>query len=232
VLTGFNTDVEFEGVTYHVQTEDRAGSAQVIESLVYVRGEILSARRMSYQNLIEGGADSAAIRSFMEKQHFAIVEAIRRGRLELLTGPETAEESDTTVSRSPEFLSSRAEVRLPRSQRSLDEVISEWLAEQEKNERVRLRVEGGDDIRFGAPFSLRVRVSASPSERPLSRANVVVRFLSTETKPQQLAQGATDDAGSVLIAGAIPGIVRGTGLVVVSAQYEGGADEVKFLVKR
>src|SRR3712207_8634031 len=38
VITGFNTDIPFEGVTYHVQTEDKGLETPLILSLVYVGG--------------------------------------------------------------------------------------------------------------------------------------------------------------------------------------------------
>ena len=41
VITGFNTDIEYQGVTYHVQTEDKGVKTPLILSLVYNRGTIL-----------------------------------------------------------------------------------------------------------------------------------------------------------------------------------------------
>jgi len=42
VITGYNTDVEFDGVVYHVQTEDKGLDTPVILSLVYSGGAILA----------------------------------------------------------------------------------------------------------------------------------------------------------------------------------------------
>jgi len=38
-----------------------------------------------------------------------------------------------------------------RSQRTLDEVIADWWRAAEA-EQIRVQIEGGDDLRFGAPF--------------------------------------------------------------------------------
>ena len=35
VLTGYNTDIEYSGTVYHVQTEDKGQSNPLVESLVY-----------------------------------------------------------------------------------------------------------------------------------------------------------------------------------------------------
>ena len=52
MISGFNTDIEFDGVVYHVQTEDKGLSAKLIVSLVYDRGTILASKRVSYEELL------------------------------------------------------------------------------------------------------------------------------------------------------------------------------------
>ncbi len=236
MLTGYNTDIDCDGVTYHVQTEDRGGSNPLIESLVYVGGEILAARRTEYRNLLDVGAEKGAIQTLMEHQHRAIVDAIKNGRIAVLTEPQVGAESDTTVKgRSPLTVNTMvadAANTLPRSQKTLDEVIAEWLAEQQRTERIRLTIDGGNDLSMGTPFTMAIAVRTLPGEAPVGGAQVFVRFLSTATKPVKLAEGRTDDAGQLSLRGTVPEIERGTALVVVSAQHASGSDEAKFLVKR
>jgi hypothetical protein len=236
VLTGFNTDIEHDGVVYHVQTEDRGASNPLIESLVYVKGEILANRRTEYRNLIEAGGDANLIRALMERQHRAIVDAIRAGRIDLLTAPPVGLEGDTTATRRlPDELlpiSSADLEAAKRAQKTLDEVIGDWLAEQQRTDRIKLVVQGGDGLKFGQTFALQVRVCTSPGDRPVSGAHVMARFLSTERKPLPLAEGESDGTGEISLAGEVPDQERGTGLVVVSVHHESTGDEVKFLVKR
>jgi hypothetical protein len=227
LLTGFNTDIESDGVTYHVQTEDRGGASPLIESLVYMKGEILATRRTAYRELLEAGADSKAIRALMEQQHRAIVETIRSGRLDVLTEPRTARESDVTMIQR-EVPAERGE----KAQRTLDEVIADWLAEQRGAERLHVEVQGGDELYFGAPFRLQLAVRTVPGDAPVGEARVLVRFLSTEMKAVILAESSTDAAGRLEVAGALPQVAKGTGLVVVTVQHARGSDEIKFLVKR
>jgi hypothetical protein len=235
VLTGFNTDIDFEGVTYHVQTEDRGSANPLIESLVYVKGEILATKRTEYSDLLEAGAEMPSIQILMERQHRNIVDAIRAGRIDLLTEPPVGGASDTTVSRrSPATakLGVGPIDAMKLTEKSLDEVIADWLAEQQREERVRLRVLGGDDLLFGAPFSLQIFIQTTPREAPVGGAHVAVRFLSTAMKPTKLAEGSSDDAGAVELKGTIPNLEKGQGLLVVSVQHARGNDEVKFLVRR
>lgn len=84
MITGFNTDVEFEGVTYHVQTEDRGRSNPEILSLVYDRGTILASKRLPYDDLLKGEFEENKLAERLQKQHYLICAAIRAGRIEEL----------------------------------------------------------------------------------------------------------------------------------------------------
>jgi hypothetical protein len=83
VITGFNTDVKHETKVFHVQTEDRGLANPVVESLVYVGGEILMSKKSPYRDLISGDhVDEKALREMMDLQHRRVIEAVRRGRLD------------------------------------------------------------------------------------------------------------------------------------------------------
>jgi hypothetical protein len=83
LITGFNTDVKHEEKVFHVQTEDRGVANPVVESLVYVGGEILLSKKSPYRELITGDrVDEKTLREMMDLQHRRVIEAIRRGRLD------------------------------------------------------------------------------------------------------------------------------------------------------
>jgi hypothetical protein len=91
VLTGFNTDIRHSERVYHVQTEDRGPGNPVIESLVYVGGEILLSKKIPYGEHVHGDkVDEKAVRGLMDIQHRRILEAIRRGRLDVKKPDEAA----------------------------------------------------------------------------------------------------------------------------------------------
>jgi hypothetical protein len=93
VITGFNTDIPFGGVTYHVQTEDKGLKTPLILSLVYVGGTIIASKRTPYADLIESGFDEGALTERLQRQHKLICAAIRSGRVEDLkkmSGPPPA----------------------------------------------------------------------------------------------------------------------------------------------
>lgn len=82
MITGFNTDIEYEGVTYHVQTEDKGVDTPLILSLVYDRGTILASKRSSYDDLLAEKFDEKVLAQRLQKQHKLICAAVRAGRLE------------------------------------------------------------------------------------------------------------------------------------------------------
>lgn len=84
MITGFNTDIEHEGVVYHVQTEDKGLDTPFILSLVYVGGAILASKRSPYTDLLGKEFDSAALGERLQRQHTLICAAITSGRIEQL----------------------------------------------------------------------------------------------------------------------------------------------------
>ncbi len=83
MITGFNTDVEFEGKTYHVQTEDKGLARPVVMSLIYDRGTILASKRTPYDDLIVDGAiDEEVLADRLNKQHRVLCAAVKNGRIE------------------------------------------------------------------------------------------------------------------------------------------------------
>lgn len=82
MITGFNTDVIYEGVTYHVQTEDKGLATPLILSLVYDQGTILASKRSPYDDLLEGEFDDKVLAERLQRQHKLICAAIKSGRIE------------------------------------------------------------------------------------------------------------------------------------------------------
>jgi len=81
VITGFNTDIEHDGVTYHVQTEDKGLDSPIILSLVYVGGTILASKRSPYEDLIATGFSDEVLAERLKRQHRLICAAINSGRI-------------------------------------------------------------------------------------------------------------------------------------------------------
>ena len=81
MITGFNTDIDFDGTIFHVQTEDRGLGNPIVETLIYTGGEILTSRKSSYAELVGTDAYSEAeIQNRIETQHRELIRQIHTGR--------------------------------------------------------------------------------------------------------------------------------------------------------
>ena len=81
MITGFNTDIEHDGVIYHVQTEDKGLDSPIILSLVYAGGTILASKRSPYEDLIAEGFSDEILAERLKRQHRLICAAIHSGRI-------------------------------------------------------------------------------------------------------------------------------------------------------
>src|SRR3990172_3969552 len=124
MVTGFNTDVRHDGKTYHVQTEDKGLQNPIIETLIYVGGEILAARRTSYADLLSKGAGEKEIAERIESQHNRMILDIREGRYD----------SKKVRPFGEGIISSK----------SFDEVVLDYLKSQAAAECISLQMVGSD----------------------------------------------------------------------------------------
>ena len=82
MITGFNTDIEHDGVIYHVQTEDKGLDSPIILSLVYAGGTSLASKRSPYEDLIAEGFSDEVLAERLKRQHRLICAAIHSGRID------------------------------------------------------------------------------------------------------------------------------------------------------
>lgn len=236
VLTGYNTDIDYGGTTYHVQTEDKGQSNPFVESLVYASGEILYSRRTSYEDLLEQDLDLKAVATLMEHQHRTIAEAIRRGRLAQLTGrtQEVDENEDTSVSGGARRAEpSTAKAGMSEPDRSLDQVILDYLDAQRSKAHLILRAAGDHDFVYGASVQVRILAVDSQSTSPQPEVRISVLFKSTaEPRRLLLAEGETNAEGLFGADVDLPPFNGGTSAVVITAHSPLGQSEIKHLVHR
>lgn len=231
VLTGYNTDIDHNGMTYHVQTEDKGRSNPFVESLVYAAGEILYSRRTPYEDLLPQDAELKAVANLMERQHRTIVEAIRRGRLEQLSGRqmEIAPDADTSVN----INVNKTNVVQPSQgpEPSLDQVILHYLEAQRTKAHLVLRADGDKELFYGRTASLRIVAVDSQEGTPQLGVKIVVVFKSTaEPRRLLLAEGETGADGAFSFEAQLPPYNQGTSAVVISASSSLGQSEIKHLV--
>lgn len=81
MISGFNTDITYEGITYHIQTEDKGLDTPLILSLIYDGGTILASKRSPYNDLLDN-FDETVLSERLQHQHKLICAAVKAGRIE------------------------------------------------------------------------------------------------------------------------------------------------------
>ena len=74
-ILGYNHNVRFRGLVFHVQTEDSGVASPHVFTHLFHGGVILSTRKLVY----DAGASEDVIRSLMQAQHKATLKELRRG---------------------------------------------------------------------------------------------------------------------------------------------------------
>ena len=90
MITGFNTDIQFKGVIYHVQSEDKGLKNPKVETLVYRGGIILHAKRTSYSEVLHIDCLQEVVTRLMQEQHQRVIQEIKTGRFEKREEPAPA----------------------------------------------------------------------------------------------------------------------------------------------
>jgi hypothetical protein len=118
----------------------------------------------------------------------------------------------------------------PAAERTLDQVILEYLTSEADQEQLVLFMEGEQDLALGRRAALTLRASSSKSGQPVAGAQVTVKMISTVGEPQVLATGRTDEQGELPLLLQIPQLGRGTAALIITAVGAIGRAEVKHLL--
>ena len=74
-ILGYNHNVRYRGLIFHVQTEDSGLLSPHLFTHLFFEGVIISTRKLVY----DAGADEGAIKSLMQAQHKAVMKDLKRG---------------------------------------------------------------------------------------------------------------------------------------------------------
>lgn len=229
MITGYNTDVRHLDAVFHVQTEDKGTENPFIESLVYVGGQVLAAKRASYADLLATGQDQHSVVELMERQHRTVIAAIKSGRFDSKLQALLDSRKSQAVAAGA-ALSAEEAAAVADTDRTLDQVILEYLTSEADQDQLVLLVDGEEEVKLGAGAELSVRTSSSKSGRPVAGARVQVRMISTVSDPRILASGETDDEGGLELTFDVPKLDRGTAALIISAASALGDAEIKHLL--
>jgi hypothetical protein len=243
LITGHNTDVEYDGVTYHVQTEDKGLETPLILSLVYVGGAILASKRSRYDDLIAGGFDEKVLTERLNRQHKLICAAVNAGRIEELKRMSDREPAKSNAQAKPV-----AEESLTVEKKTPERPVAAPEESSSKNapaapDRFPILAAGGHDeflqvtlmqdreLRGGNFETLRVLVSRQTNDgpKPVINARVVLKTLGTSFRPGAMS-ATTDGSGVARFAVSLPAFKEGRAAVLVRAEVDGETAELRRIV--
>jgi hypothetical protein len=244
MITGYNTDVRRVGVAFHVQTEDKGEGNPLIESLVYVGGQVVAARRSSYSELLADGKGEAEIVRLMERQHRTMIAAIKAGRFDrkvvdllgarapaaLVAAAESGVTEEAAAGGEPAAAAAERGADRGAGEPTLDQVILEYLTAEASQEQLLLTLHDGTEVALGAPATLALRTTSSRNGGAVAGAEVTVRMISTIDEPQALARGVTGDDGGLELSFEVPALDRGTAALIITASSPIGRAEIKQLL--
>lgn len=252
MITGYNTDIRHNEVVFHVQTEDKGLDYRYIESLVYVGGQVLASKRSNYADLLAEGKVEKDIVALMDHQHRTMIAAIKHGKLDaklqsLLAGKQTGQ-MDVVTRQATATVAPASQVvpppplpqtpppslpplnKAPARERTLDQVILEYLTNEADQEQLVLFLEEESNLALGCLAHLVLRTRSSKSGMPVVGAQVSVKMISTVSEPRVLVLGKTDDQGLAEMSFDIPSIGRGTAALIITAVATIGRAELKHLL--
>jgi hypothetical protein len=254
MISGHNTDLLHDGVVYHVQTEDKGRSNPVIESFIYVGGQVVVSKRESYADLLEENLGDHEIAERMDRQHRVLMAAIKSGRFDeqfkalldsgevLVAGDEpTAEEQiSAVVDAIGEEVAPRKKVtdsaidrmknRAFEHAKPLDEVVLAYLKAEKEREHLILAIRENGTVESGATASVALRATSSTTGEAIEGAQVTAKLISTLQEPQVVGDGTTGDDGELLLEISIPDLQAGSAALIISASSPIGNAEIKHLL--
>ena len=224
MIVGFNTDVKHRGRVFHAQTEDKGKDNPLIETLVYTKGQIHDAHQTRYDDIIAAGYDEKKVVQLMEDQHRRVIALIKTGHY--LTAEEKAQIAKEQAEKE------RAIGAMKDDERSLDEMVCDWLNNEMEVEEVELIMSTSSDLIAGRPVELRLKASKNISRGLVSGARIVVRLISTASEPRVLFEGATDRMGECLAQFMLPPSDGANMAIIVRADSDLGTAELRQLVQK
>src|SRR5215831_20120567 len=206
MVFGHNSNLKIDGLTLHVQTEDRGAANGLIDTAVYYRGRVLHRRTSNYFDLLPLDDDrEQALKLRLDEQHRMVIEEIRSGALQLNVSTLVASPGSDAQERP-----AAAEVAKP-PQRLLLELINgkSWMSGKHARLQILVREESG---------------------APVSSAQVLVEIEGNENG--QVHRAETSPQGLTLIEFDMPRIASPEATLLIRAEHRAaGTGQLRFALR-
>jgi hypothetical protein len=121
---------------------------------------------------------------------------------------------------------------LPESDRSLDQLVLDYLVSDEVPDEVDLTLTPTPDFVSGRSVQTRLKATSGSPPRPLAGASVQVRILSTSARAATAFEGKTTADGSCYVSFMVPAFPNGTAAAVIRVTGGRASSEVQYPIKK
>lgn len=81
MVTGINSDIDYNGKLYHVQTEDGGINNPIILTRIFCSGVLVTTRKTSYVYLLDMDGFKDVVVNLMKEQHNEMIQEIQNGKM-------------------------------------------------------------------------------------------------------------------------------------------------------
>jgi len=245
MITGYNSEIPFGGIIYHVQTEDMGEESSMMITHVYKGGAILLSKKTPYIHLLSEGYDETKIKSLMNDQHKTILRIIQSGKLEVLRQKlEKMEELEQAPADQAEAALEVVEKEAVQAEIdesmeaieqeidvSLNDILQQYIQKKTQPKKLKIDVVAGTEIVSGHPAVLKIYTKDASSGEPMEGSKVIIKIIGMTFRPA-VYTGRTDKNGVYTLNIIIPEFNVGQAAILIQASSEYGSDELKLRVSR
>ncbi len=142
MITGFNTNVRYQGRVFHAQTEDSGRNHPHVISHIYYEGSILGSQKSDYAARVGSEDLDIQVRALMERQHKKMLKRLQSGefdafiaeRLGAQAPAQPAAEPESEPAPAPAAVKADPVAAPPDADASkpLDEAILDYLVQKQR----------------------------------------------------------------------------------------------------
>ncbi len=121
MISGMNTEMEYQGKIYHIQTEDGGRSSPVITTQLFFKGAILVTQKTNYSDIVKAEYLESIVKDLMKQQHSLMIKELTSGRLLEGTAGQGPAKS------APSSPGTASPASKDREKKSLDDLILDYL---------------------------------------------------------------------------------------------------------
>jgi len=129
MVPGYNHNIVYKGVAFHIQTEDSGVRNPLITTLLYRGGSIIASKKTDYSDIIMAEMLEKVVEDLMKEQHKDMLRRLKSGEFDnrIVSAPEVGSQKEPHQDAPPTPHPSEQD-KHSRAEKTLDEIIFEYLA--------------------------------------------------------------------------------------------------------